>query len=214
MIDLDKFRARWKDPEFVKSYAQLDQESNSEIIERMKRMDRRNGRWLIIRKILMRAPLLILIVLAVKQIYFSDRQESSLQIAAFMIEMAAFGGLLKLDKVRENYKQPRYWLSTTEFLRDEQQRINRNIRFDLWASLLLSLVIVGAGLYAIPFLSASRKLAFLALPVAAIIVLLVYEYRRISRNKRLRDDAAKQLELDIALIHTRRRVPWSAAAKL
>jgi hypothetical protein len=99
-----------------------------------------------------------------------------------------------LDKARGKYEQPKMWLATKEFLPDEHRRMVQNIRFDRWTSALLGIAVACAGLYAAPFLSAGPKLACLVVTGAAVIVLQVYCFHRISQLKASRDGLAPQLD--------------------
>ncbi len=98
-----------------------------------------------------------------------------------------------MDKARERYELPKFWLSPGEFLLDEHHRIDRYIRLDQWVSALLCVAIACVALYAAPFLSAGLQVACLALTAAAVPVLHLYHRRRISELKRSRDALAAQL---------------------
>ena len=193
-MDIDKFRAQWDDPEFVKSYARLDQEPVSEIIKRMERRERREKRWRITRKIILRAPLVVFLGLAGFQIYVNDGQETPLQSVAYMIELVVLCGLNPLEKAQEKYQQPKFWLKHREFLQDENQRIGKNIRLDQWASVMSGVALAALGMYLAPFLSAGLRIVCLAMTGAAVIVLQVYDFRKISQLKRTRDSMAAELD--------------------
>ena len=193
-MDIEEFRSRWNDPEFVKSYVGLDKEPTSETIKRMKRMDARDKRWRIARKILLRAPLVAFLGLAGFQIYVTDSQETPLQSVAFMLELAVMCGLNPLEKAQEKYQQPKFWLKHREFLQDEIQRIGKKIRLDQWASVMSGVPVAGLGMYLAPFLSAGLRIACLAVTAAAVIVLQVYYLRKISQLKRTRDSVAAELD--------------------
>jgi len=192
-MDLEKFRSQWDDPEFEQSFARLDQEPPSAIVERLQSMDRRAKRWRRTRGIIMRVSLLVFLVLAFLQLYVKDSREVPLQTAAFMLEVAVFCGLQLLDKAREKYQLPKLWLDHREFLLDEHRRMDRNIRLDQWASALLCVAIACVGLYAAPFLSAGLQVACLAVTGSAVFVLHLVDRRKISQLKRSRDGLAAQL---------------------
>jgi hypothetical protein len=194
VMDIDKFRSQWDDPKFEQSYAQLDQEPPSEIIQRMKIKHLRDDLWHRIHQIILKASLLVILALATFMIYVTDSRETPLQSGAFILELAVFCGMQLLDKARKKYVQAKLWLAPREFLLDEHRRIAKNIRLDQWVSALLSIAVACAGMYAAPFLSAGLKLACLAVTGAAIIVLQVYDHRRISQLKRSRDNLAAQLD--------------------
>jgi hypothetical protein len=192
-MDLDKFRSQWDDPEFEQSFARLDQEPPSAIVERLKSMDGRAKRWRRTQQIIMRASLLVLLVLAALRLFFKDSREVPLQTVAFMLEMAVIFVLQLLDKAREKYELPKLWLDHREFLLDEHRRMDRNIRLDQWVSALLCVAIICVALYAAPFLSAGLQVACLAVTGTAVFVLQLYDRRRISQLKRTRDDLVAQL---------------------
>jgi hypothetical protein len=190
----DKIRAQWDDPEFVKSLAQLDQEPISETIERVKRRERREKQWRITRRIILRVPLIVFLVLAGLRLFAADRHESPMQSVAFMLELAVLCGLNPLEKARGKYEQPKLWLNHKEFLQDEHHRIGQNIRLDQWASLMVAVAVAGVGMYVAPLLSPGLQIACLSVTGAAIIVLLVYVRHKISQLKRSRDSVAADLE--------------------
>jgi hypothetical protein len=72
--------------------------------------------------------------------------------------------------------------------------MSENIRLNRRTCVLVSVIIICAYLYAIPFFSATQMLAWLAVTAAAIVVLLVYEHHRIYGFKFMRDDVAKELD--------------------
>jgi anti-sigma-K factor RskA len=192
-MDLEKFRSQWDDPEFEQSFARLDQEPPSAIVKRLKSMDGRAKRWRRTRRIITGASLMVVLVLAVLQLFVKDSREAPLQTVAFMLEMAVLLVLQLLDKAREKYELPKLWLDHREFLLDEHRRMGRNIRLDQWASALLCVAITCVGLYAAPFLSAGLQVACLAVTGAAVFVLQLYDRRKISRLERSRDGLAAQL---------------------
>ncbi len=71
--------------------------------------------------------------------------------------------------------------------------MERNIRLDEWVSGLLSLAIVCMAVYADPFLSAGLQETFMDAAVVAVLVLILYDRRKIYQLKRSRDALAAQL---------------------
>ena len=193
-MDIEKFRSQWEDPEFERSFAQLDQEPPSAIVKRLQRMHEHARRWRRIRRIIQRAPFAVFLGLALLRLYIVGGVEPPLQTVAFILEMAALFGLNLVDKAREKYEVQKLWLSLREFIQDEHRRMNGNIRLDQWTSVLLSVAVACVGRYAAPLLSAGPRLACLAVTGAAVIVLQLYECRKISRLKRSRDSLAAQLD--------------------
>jgi hypothetical protein len=193
-MDIDKFRARWEDTEFAKSYTRPVHEPISDVIKQMKRRDRREKWWSITRQIILGVPLLVIIGLAILRIYGTDSRQTPLQTVAFIIELAVFCGLLLLNKMRKKYGEPKFWLNHKELLLDEQHRTGQNIRFDQWTSVLFSGAVTCVGLYTTPLLPQGQKLACLVMTAAVIIILQQYDRRRISELKFLRDDLATQLD--------------------
>ncbi len=192
-MDLDKFRSQWDDPEFEQSFARLDQEPPSAIVERLKSMDVRARRWRGARRIMMRALLLVILVPAAVRLFVTDSREVPLQTAAFILGMAAFFVLQLLDKAREKYELPKLWLDHTEFLLDEHARMDRNMRLDQWTSALVCFAITCAALYAALLFSAALQVACLAVAGAAVLILWLSDRRRIFQLKRSRDALAAQL---------------------
>jgi hypothetical protein len=107
--------------------------------------------------------------------------------------MAAIGGINLLDKARKKFEEPKLWLAHREFLLDEQNRLDQNIRYDRYVSVLLSVAIAGVGLYAAPYFSAGLKIACLAVTGVVICVLQLHDHRKISQLKQTRDSQAAQL---------------------
>jgi hypothetical protein len=193
-MDIDKFRARWDDPEFAKSYSQLVHEPTADIIKRMERREMHEKRWRKARLFSMKASLSVLLGLSILWFFVKDRRETPLQSIAFMIEIAACCGLQLLIKKREQYERPKMWLDHKEFMLDEQDRMNKNIRLARWTSVLLSIAVACVGLYAVPFLAGGWKIACLVVAAAVIIVFQVYDFRRISQLKHSRNELIGQLE--------------------
>jgi hypothetical protein len=189
----DKFKARWDDPEFVKSLAKLDQEPISETIKREKRRERREKQWRIARRFILEAPLIVFLAVACFRLSATDGRESPMQWVALMLEFAVLCGLGPLEKARAKYERPKLWLNRRELLQDEQHRFGQKIRIDKWTFLMVAVAVAGVGMYVATLLSPSLQIACLAVTVAAIIVLLVYVRHRISRFKLLRDKAAADL---------------------
>jgi len=192
-MDLDKFRSQWDDPEFEQSYARLDPEPPLAIVKRLKSIYRRAKRWRGTRGIIMRASLLVLLVLAGLQLFVKDSREAPLQTVAFMLEVVVVTALQLLDKARGRYALRKLWLNHRKFLLDEHLRMDRNIRLDQWVSALLCGTIICLAQYAAPFLSAGLQVPCLAVTAAAVLVLHLYDRRKISHLKRSRDGLAAQL---------------------
>ncbi len=187
-MDLEKFRSQWDDPEFEQSFARLDQEPTSAIVQRLKSMDERARRWRGARRIIPRALLLVsLVAAALRHFVAGIPDEAPLQTAAFMLGLAVLFVLQLLEKAREEYELPKLWLDHREFLLDEHRRIGRNIRFDQWTSALVCTAIACAALYVARFLSAALQIAFLAAAGAAAIAFWFFDRRRISQLKRSRN---------------------------
>jgi hypothetical protein len=89
-----------------------------------------------------------------------------------------------LDKAREQYKQPKLWLTCEEFLWSEYHRISRNLRYDRWTSVLLGAGVASVGLYLAPFLSAGLRIVCLSVTGAAVLAIQLYNYRKITQCKR------------------------------
>jgi hypothetical protein len=79
-------------------------------------------------------------------------------------------------------------------LQDEYRRMNHIIRLDQRASVLLCLGAASVGMYALPFLSDGLQLACVAVTIAAILAIQIYEQRKISCFKLMREDLAAQLK--------------------
>ena len=193
IMDLDKFRAQWDDPEFEQSYARLDPEPTSAVIERLKRMDGAARRRRGTRQIIAKALLAGLLGLASVQLFVVEGRELPLQTAAFILELLLFFALQGLDKLREKHAQPKLWLAHMEFLADEQRRMTRNLRFDWWSSALLSAAILCIAMYAAPLIPTGLQIACWAAAAAAVLVLQVFDLRKISALKRSRDELKAQL---------------------
>jgi hypothetical protein len=127
------------------------------------------------------------------QFYARNSREAPVQTAAFVIVMVALFGLNLVDKERGKYKEPKLGLNHKEFLQNENHRIDQNIRLDRWAALLSCAAIAGVALYATQLLSAGGKLACIAGTGAALLLLLMYERRKISHLKQWRDSLAEEL---------------------
>jgi hypothetical protein len=191
---IDKIRAQWDDPEFIRSLEKLDTEPPMAIVKRMERIHARAERWRKIRRILIKASVGVLLGLAAFRLYAANGHEPPLQAAAFMLEMAALFGLNLLDKARRKYAEPKLWLPHREFLRDEHRRMDKNIGLDQWFSAVLSVAVAGVGLYALPFFTTGLRIVCLVVTAAAVCVLLLYNFRKIAQLKRERDDLAADLD--------------------
>jgi hypothetical protein len=193
-MDFEKFKAQWNDPEFVASINRRFPEDPREIVRRMEKIDMRAQRWRNARRVLMKVSVGILLALATLRQYVSHSREARLQTAAFILIMAAIWALQMLDKKREKYREPQYWLDRVEFLKSEFERLGQNIRIDLLSSALLCIGVASVAMYAVPFLSAGLRFACCAVAAAAIAAILLYEYRRISDLKRMRNEVAADME--------------------
>jgi hypothetical protein len=195
-MDIEKFRARWNDPEFAASFARRFPEDPLEIAKRMEKIDLRAQWWRKARRVLMKIAVGVLLALAIFRQFRIHSREARLQSAAFILAMAAIGALQMLDKEREKYREPKYWLDRVEFLKNEYTRLGQNIRIDLWSSVALCLGVASLGMYAVPFLSVGLQIACLAATAAAIVAILVYEYRRLSDLKLMRSELAADMKED------------------
>jgi hypothetical protein len=106
--------------------------------------------------------------------------------------------------MRKKYREPKFWLNHKELLFDEQHRTSQNIRFAPWTSVLFSGSVACMGLYAAPLLSPGRNLACLVMTGFVIILLQLYDRRRTSELRFLRDDLATQLD-DLLRLDTESR---------
>jgi hypothetical protein len=146
----DKFKARWNDPEFVASFARRFPEDPLEIVKRMEKIDMRAQWWRKARRVLMKIAVGVLLALATFRQFRIHSREARLQSAAFILAMAAIWALQMLDKEREKYREPKYWLDRVEFFKNEYTRLGQNIRIDLWSSVALCLGVASVGMYAVP----------------------------------------------------------------
>jgi hypothetical protein len=124
-----------------------------EIVRRKQQMRERAEQRRKTRRMIMKASVAALLVLEAFRQFYTNSREARLQWAAFILVMAALWGLQMLDKVREKDERAKVRLSFKEFLQDEYRRMNRVIRLDQGASVLLCLGAASVGMYAIPFLS-------------------------------------------------------------
>jgi hypothetical protein len=193
-MDLDEFREKWNDPEYAKSFPELSQESPMEIIRRKQKMHELAEKRRETRRMIMKAFVAAVLVLATFQAIHTDSKEAPLQSAAFILVMAAIWGLQMLDKVREKDEKSKVWLPFKEFLQDEYRRMNHLIRLDQGSAVLLCTGVASVGMYAVPFLSAGLQLACWAVTAVAIVIVQLYEQRKISRLKLMRDELATQLK--------------------
>jgi hypothetical protein len=169
-MDLDEFREQWNDPKYAKSFPELSRESPMEIIRRKQKMRQHAEQRRKTRRLIMKACLVAVLVLATFQQFHSHGKEARLQSAAFILVMVAIGGLHMLDKVREKDEKPKVWLPFREFLQDEYRRMNHLIRLDQGAAVLVCVGAASVGMYAVPFLSvAPENWAIMALQIWAKI---------------------------------------------
>jgi hypothetical protein len=193
-MDLEKFRSQWDDPEFAKSFARLDEKDIFGIIERMEGRERYEDRWRQTRRIILKGAVLVIIGLEALRIFVTDSREPLAQSVAFMLEMAAIFGLYRVDKARAKLAEPKRWLTHLEFLRDEFRRLEKNIHFDRWSSVMLSVAVVGLGLYAAPVRSAVLRVACLGATAAAVCALQFYDQRKITQLTRSQDELVQETE--------------------
>jgi hypothetical protein len=191
-MDFDKLRSRWADPEYKRSLASAPPEPESAIIERMLKMDKRAARWRSVRLGLIKGPLAAILCLAAVQLFVLESREDPLQTAAFILAFAAMGGLNLVDKAREKCGRQRFWLAPDEFMAEEHARLVKVIPLDRWTSVFISAEIISLGLYAGPFLSAAVRAACWAAAGLAVVILQVYDCRRISELMRIRDSLEPQ----------------------
>jgi hypothetical protein len=193
-MDFDKFRSQWSDPEYRKSLPPLDLEPISVIIERCMRRERREKRWRATCRIMLSAPLAIVLGLEAVRHFVTESRPLPSQTVAVILELAVVFALNLLDKVREIYKRPKYWLTPGEFLLDEPGRLKKIIRFDQWHSVLVCLAIICLAVYAAPLLSAGLQVALWIVTGAAVLVRQIYDFRKISQLKQERDNYAADLD--------------------
>jgi hypothetical protein len=193
-MDIEKLREQWNDQEHAKSFPELSQEPPMSIIRRMQKKHERAELRRKKRRMIMKACVAALLVLTVFRISHSHGKEARLQSAAFILVMAAIWGLQLLDKEREKDEKSKVWLPFKEFLQDECRRMSHIIRLDQGAAILLCVGAASVGMYAVPFLSGGLQLACWAVTIAAILAIQIYEQRKISHLKLMRDDVAAQLK--------------------
>jgi hypothetical protein len=193
-MDRENFRLQWDDPEFAKSFARLDEKDIFAIIERMKERERYEDRWRRTRRIILKGAVLVIVGLEALRIFVTDSREPPAQSVAFILEMAAILGLYQVDKVRAKWAEPKQWPTHLEFLRHEYRRLEKNIHFDRWSSVMLSVAVLGLGLYAAPVLSTVLRVACLAATAAAICALQFYDLRKVAQIKRSRGGPMQETE--------------------
>jgi len=193
-MDLDEFKEQWNDPEYAKSFPEMNQESPMAIIRRKQKLHERAEQRRKKRRMIMRACVAAVLFLMIYRRFHLHIKEAPLQSASYLLVMAAILGLQMLDKVREKDEKSKVWLPFKEFLQDEYRRMNHLIRLDQAAGLLLCVGAASVGMYAIPFLSTGLQLACWAATAAAIVIIQLYDQRKISHLKLMRDDLATQLK--------------------
>jgi hypothetical protein len=194
MIDFDELRGSWGRQEINKELAALLREPVSSIIARIERRERRKKLQRRIRRILVQAALAVPLALAAVQLYAGESRKLPSQTAAFILALAVACALQLVDRAREKYRDPKFWLSIREFRQDEHRRVGRNIYFAWWNTVLLSLGILCIAVYVSAMLSAPLRIACYAGTPAAMLALLIYNYRRISDLKFLRDRIGAELD--------------------
>jgi hypothetical protein len=192
-MGLEQFRLQWDDPEFAKSFARLDEKDIFGIIERMEGRERYEDQWRRTRRNILKGAVLVIIGLEALRIFFTDSREPLAQSVAFILEMAAIAGLYLVDKARAKWAEPK-GLTHMEFLRNEYRRLEKNIHFDRWSSVMLSVAVVGLGLYAAPIRSAGLRVACLGATAAAVCALQFYDQRKITQLKRSREELVQETE--------------------
>jgi hypothetical protein len=193
-MGLEQFRSQWDDPEFARSFARLDEKEIFAIIDRMEGRERYEDRWRTTRRNILRSAVLVIVGLEAVRVFVTDSRAPLAQSVAFMLEMAAIFGLFRVDKARAKWAEPKQWLAHLEFLRDEYRRMEKNMHFDRWSSVMLSVAVVGLGLYAAPVLSIIPRIACLGATAAAVCALQFYDQRKIAQLKRSRDELMQETE--------------------
>jgi hypothetical protein len=191
-MGLEQFRLQWDDPEFAKSFARLDEKNIFGIIERIKGRERHEDQWRRTRRIILKGAVLVIVGLEALRIFVTDSREPLAQSVAFMLEMAALFGLYMVDKARAKWAKPKQWPTHLEFLRDEFRRLEKNIYFDRLVSVMLSVAVVGLGLYAAPIRSAVLRVVCWGATAAAVCALQFYDQHKINQLKRSRDEMMQE----------------------
>jgi hypothetical protein len=158
-MDIEKFREQWNDQDYAKSSPGLNQESPMIIIRRMEKMHERAEQRRKTRRMIMKASVAAIVVLATFRQFYTDSKEAPLQTLGFILVVAAIWGLQMLDKAREKDEQSKVRLPFKEFLQDEYRRMNRIIRLDQGAAGLLCVGVASVGMCTVPFLSAGLQFA-------------------------------------------------------
>jgi hypothetical protein len=193
-MDLETIRLQWDDPEFAKSFVRLDEKDIFAIIGRREGKEKHEERWRTTRRNILRGAALVIVGLEAFRIFSTGNREPLAQSVAFILEMAALFGLFRVDKARAKWAKPQKWATHLEFLRDEYRRLEQNIHFDRWSSVMLSVAVAGLGLYAAPVLSAVLRIACLGATAAAVCALQFYDQRKITQLKRSRDELLRETE--------------------
>jgi hypothetical protein len=191
-MDFDKFRSQWAEPEYRRSQTFPPRQPCSVIIDRVTKMNKRAGRWRAVRQGLLKGSFAAILCLACFRIFVKDSPESGIQTAAYILALAAMGGLNRVDKAREKCGQPRFWLTPGEFMVDEHRRLTEVIPLDRWTSIFISAGIISLALYAAPFLPAAAGPVCWAAAGLAVVILQSYDCRRISQLKHMRDSLGPQ----------------------
>jgi hypothetical protein len=181
-MGLEQFRLQWDDQEFAMSFARLDEKNIFGIIERMKGRERHEDQWRGTRRIILKGAVLVIVGLEVLRIFVTDSREPPAQSVSFMLEMAALFGLYMVDKARAKWAEPK-GLTHLEFLRDKFRRLEKNIYFDRWSSVMLSVAVVDLGLYAAPIRSTVLRVACWGATAAAVCALQFYDQHKINQLK-------------------------------
>jgi hypothetical protein len=191
-MDLEKFRSQCNDPEFVHSFGQLDEKDIYSIIERMEGREKHEDQWRSTRRFILGGAALVILGLEAYRFFVTDSREPPAQSLAFMFVMAAIFVQFRVDKARAKWAEPKKWPTHLEFLRDEYGRLEKNIHFDRWSSVMLSVAIVGLGLFAAPVLPAVQRVACLGATAAAVCALQFYDQRKITQLKRSQDELMQE----------------------
>jgi hypothetical protein len=193
-MNIEKYRSQLDNPEFVRSFAHLDEANIFPIFERMEERERRENGWRRTRRIILMGSVAVILGLEAFRLFVTNTREPRAQSVAFLLVMAAMFGLTRLDKARPKRAEPQQCHTHLEFLRDEFRRLEKSIHYDRWSSIMLSVGVACLGLYAWPVLSAVPQMACLGATAAAVCLLQFYDQRKIVQVKRSRDEMAQETE--------------------
>lgn len=196
-MDLEKFRSRWEDPEFVqKLYLMVDDEPPSQLRARLQSWEKRARRWRKINHIIITGlggGFVLLNALILFDVL--PYQESLLGKLAFIIGAAIVGiGMPRIMKEREKFEIQQLWLPTNQFLAAEQNRMDVNIRLDRQASWVLAAAIACISMYFFPLrLSILIQIAYIFAAIVVVVVCHLYDLRKIRQFEDARDNLARRL---------------------